>query len=439
MADENGKDLVDETTEEVTDAGGEAVDKAKEVADDAAETGQETAGEIKEKAGEAAEAASDAANAAVDKVKALAGDAADSIGDASGAVGETAGAAADKGKEAIGAAIGSASEAFDGDGDTGSVLKWLLPLLLLGVLLVLLFMFFSQSSVEGPAANTNASNEETSNTEAVGETEESLVTVEAKDGKYAISGVVADEATKASILKEAEAIWGSGNVDVNGLNVSANATPHKEGWWDGFRGLLPSLKDWKDGSISWTKGEIKTVGSIPGEVADKIKSLFEGWVLPVSIAGEEDAAKAANEKAMEMLSDADSVEKVVEGMNATVINFASGKSDVPEDAKTVLEKAASALRKLSPETVIEIGGHTDNTGNADSNMKLSSARAESVRKALIALEVNEKMLTAKGYGDTVPKGDNNTDEGRFSNRRIEYKAASGAENASAPAEPASDK
>ncbi len=58
-------------------------------------------------------------------------------------------------------------------------------------------------------------------------------------------------------------------------------------------------------------------------------------------------------------------------------------------------------------------------------MKLSQARAESVKNELVKLGVSDVMLTAKGYGDTVPKADNSTKEGQFANRRIEYKVVSG--------------
>ncbi len=196
---------------------------------------------------------------------------------------------------------------------------------------------------------------------------------------------------------------------------------------DGFKGLLPDLKDWKTGSIGWTGDAIKTVGDMPAGIADKIKSMFSGWGMPLSIAGVEGAAKAANEKALEMISGADSIEKLVEGMNASIINFASGSSEVPADANPILVKAAEALKKLKEGTVVEIGGHTDNVGNAESNMTLSTARAESVRKALVGLGVDEKMLTSKGYGQTAPKTDNNTEEGKFANRRIEYKVGGSTE------------
>jgi len=443
-------DMAGDAAGAVGDAAGATVDKGKELAGDAAsavgdaagatvDKGKELAGDAADLVGDAAGAVGDAAGATVDKGKELAGGAVDLAGDAAGAVGDAAGAAAGAVTGAAGAAagkvgdaFGSVGDSFDGDGDSGSILKWLLPLLLLGLILFLGFMFLSKPG--GATTTKEGEATKTGETKATGEAVESSVSIEAKDGKYAISGVVKDQATKDNIKTEAEAVWGAGNVDVEGLKVDANANEFKDGWWDNFKSLLPDLKDWKDGSISWADGAIKTVGEIPGAIADKIKSLFGGWGLPVAIAGAADMAKAANAKAMELLSGADSVEKVVEGLNASIINFATGKSDVPEDAKGILEKAAEVLKKQEAGSTIEVGGHTDNVGDADANLQLSQARADSVRKALIDLGVSESMLTAKGYGQATPKGDNTTEDGRFANRRIEYKVGSGGDEDAAAKE-----
>jgi outer membrane protein OmpA-like peptidoglycan-associated protein len=64
-------------------------------------------------------------------------------------------------------------------------------------------------------------------------------------------------------------------------------------------------------------------------------------------------------------------------------------------------------------------GHTDNVGDAISNKKLSQRRAETVRNVIISMGVEPERLTAIGKGDTEPKADNNTEEGRLMNRRVE--------------------
>ena len=70
----------------------------------------------------------------------------------------------------------------------------------------------------------------------------------------------------------------------------------------------------------------------------------------------------------------------------------------------------------------EIVGHTDNSGDAAMNLRLSEDRANAVRNYLIAQGVNPDSLVAIGYGQERPRADNGTEEGRAQNRRIEFNA-----------------
>jgi OOP family OmpA-OmpF porin len=113
---------------------------------------------------------------------------------------------------------------------------------------------------------------------------------------------------------------------------------------------------------------------------------------------------------------------VISALNLTVINFPTGKADIPGFNRAVLNRATAVLKQLPVSTVIEVRGHTDNVGDEASNLLLSQQRAEAVRTLLIEAGVPQAMLTAKGYGSTRPKASNDTAEGRYQNRRIEYAA-----------------
>ncbi len=88
----------------------------------------------------------------------------------------------------------------------------------------------------------------------------------------------------------------------------------------------------------------------------------------------------------------------------------------PESAET-LDKVAASLKDF-PDVKIQVAGHTDSTGSAAHNMKLSEARAASVMEYLVSKGVNPANLSAKGYGETEPVADNKTAEGKAQNRRV---------------------
>ncbi len=79
------------------------------------------------------------------------------------------------------------------------------------------------------------------------------------------------------------------------------------------------------------------------------------------------------------------------------------------------------LLKQNPGIKVEIGGHTDNAGNASDNLKLSQNRAKAVMDYLVAKGIDAARLTARGYGSTKPVAENTTEAGRAANRRTEMK------------------
>ncbi|MFN0123329.1 MAG: OmpA family protein [Blastocatellia bacterium] len=123
--------------------------------------------------------------------------------------------------------------------------------------------------------------------------------------------------------------------------------------------------------------------------------------------------------ALGMLKGAFSGDDLVRALNLNIINFASGSALIPKDNEDVLLKSAEAI-KAAKGVKIEVGGHTDNTGATAANLKLSADRANAVRAFLVKHGVPASALVAKGYGDAKPTATNDTDDGRFHNRRIEF-------------------
>ncbi len=100
------------------------------------------------------------------------------------------------------------------------------------------------------------------------------------------------------------------------------------------------------------------------------------------------------------------------------VNFETGKSDLTEESKAVLQDVAKQLA-ANPEVRVEVQGHTDNVGGRAYNQRLSQARARTVEKFLEANGVSPAQVSSKGYGMSKPIASNKTAEGRAKNRRVE--------------------
>lgn len=138
--------------------------------------------------------------------------------------------------------------------------------------------------------------------------------------------------------------------------------------------------------------------------------------------GDEDKAERCYNAALDALPNPFTAEQLVRALNILVINFDSGKFDVPGKRLAALKKGAEFIKKLSPEFPLEVGGHTDNVGQDSSNLTLSQNRANAVKQVLVGYGVRDDALQTRGYGASKPKpgADNSTEQGRFRNRRIEY-------------------
>lgn len=101
------------------------------------------------------------------------------------------------------------------------------------------------------------------------------------------------------------------------------------------------------------------------------------------------------------------------------IQFETGKDLIKTKSYLILNQIANVL-VTNPTYLIEIRGHTDNVGGSEFNQILSQKRAEAVRKYLIQKGINQKRMSANGYGDSLPVAPNNTSEGKTLNRRVEF-------------------
>jgi OmpA-OmpF porin, OOP family len=101
------------------------------------------------------------------------------------------------------------------------------------------------------------------------------------------------------------------------------------------------------------------------------------------------------------------------------IQFETGKDVIRPVSFGILDNVVSIMKE-NKEYNLTINGHTDNVGKADANMTLSQKRSEAVKAYLVKKGVEAGRLSAFGFGDTKPVGDNKTPDGRAKNRRVEF-------------------
>ncbi len=98
--------------------------------------------------------------------------------------------------------------------------------------------------------------------------------------------------------------------------------------------------------------------------------------------------------------------------------FPVDKAELNPGGERAIAKIAEFL-KQHPDRIVVVEGFTDSTGSPSHNRQLSDARAEAVRHALVLHGVEEKRITAKGFGEEYPVASNDTPAGRQLNRRVE--------------------
>jgi len=275
-----------------------------------------------------------------------------------------AGAVGDGARKVGGAVSGGASAVGGAVSDTaaagGGLLKRLFPLLgLLGLLLIALWAWrgCGSSAVD---ATKNAANKTVNATKNV-------------------AGSAAD-ATKNAANKAA-------NATKNVANNAANAT-----------------KNVANNAANATK-------NAAGNAANAVKNAAGKGAAALGFAGASKEAEFANSL---------STGKARVGSNFILdkVTFASGSANLESSSYGQLNNIKKVMDSY-PGLKVKLVGHTDNTGNADSNVRLSKARAAAVLNYLSSKGINRARLTSDGIGGSKPIASNASAQGKRQNRRVE--------------------
>jgi outer membrane protein OmpA-like peptidoglycan-associated protein len=179
--------------------------------------------------------------------------------------------------------------------------------------------------------------------------------------------------------------------------------------------------------------EIRTYGTSPSKPdtdgdglndGDEVLSYRTNPLMPDTDRGALGDAQEVKKGMNPLDPDDDAPKKIVEApVGSTIavnaIVFEKGSARLLAISEGTLRQASIVLRE-HPAIAVEIRGFTDNTGTDDANLALSLARADAVRAWLVRHGVEAQRIATQGFGSSNPVAHNDTPEGRWQNRRIEF-------------------
>lgn len=294
------------------------------------------------------------------------------------------------------------------------------------------------------------------------------------DGGVSLEGFVPDEATKTALVEQADSLF---DGPISDETIIARGVPD-ESWGDAVAAGLAQLPALEEGGLSVQDTTLTLTGSVasdddasalesgllaglpagytfdPGfevvapppvvetasnetqqetepEQTDEESDTGAAENTPETDPADSDAAEEAEPTDDAAVEDQQPVsapletldacqEAIDETLTGRSIQFSTASAVISPDSYELLNDLGSVASRC-PDAAIAVEGHTDSTGQLQSNIDLSLARAEAVVEYLVGLGIGRSRLSAFGFGPTLPIASNDTAEGRSQNRRIEFK------------------
>lgn len=246
-----------------------------------------------------------------------------------------------------------------------------------------------------------------------------FVALLSENGSVTLEGAVRDETSKQAIHSYASALFGTDMVIDE--TVVDEAVP--EGWPVRVLAGIDALQHTREGRLAVTPNGLAVNGwGLTPDIQAKVEEMLKGREDRVSVNVRFDAeAAAAEAKARELAAMsrpeicADEIGAILEAQS---IQFRPGSADISPESRGVIAAIADVLRSC-PGAQLEVAGHTDSQGREETNLALSTKRAEAVKAALEAQDLPLIIFRARGYGAEYPVAENESEAGRRLNRRIE--------------------
>ncbi len=285
---------------------------------------------------------------------------------------------------------------------------------------------FSLQAVLPPKIAVDGSQAETEDPE--------FIATRSPEGLIQLRGRIQSQQAKESVGVFAQALFGAANVD-NKTLIDPNLP---DGWPKRVFAGLEGLSDLHHGAVIVQPEEVAIRGtSAKPDIAAVVSKLFAVRL------GARDGYKIDVQHDPKLVEantglDARQCEAQIRAVLAEQqIAFAPGSTTIEASSQGILDAIADILREC-PDTSFVIEGHTDSQGRDEMNLSLSQQRADAVLGGLLARRILVQGITAKGFGETQPLADNETEEGRAANRRIAFRLVVDDTETDAPKEDTSD-
>ncbi len=236
-----------------------------------------------------------------------------------------------------------------------------------------------------------------------------------------LTGAAPDAATRMAVLSYAAAAFGAARLH-EGLALAQGVSP--PGWRAAALAGVDALAALESGEAMIADGRIDLTGATPDPLGARRAALAlgadqgQGWRatsrVRVDLPARAAATRLPPERCARELTDIAAVDPIL---------FAPSSAEIEGTSEAVLDRLAATLRRCGGGGGgggITVEGHTDSQGSEGYNARLSQARAEAVRAALVARGAPQSLLGAQGFGESRPIADNATEAGRARNRRIAF-------------------
>jgi OOP family OmpA-OmpF porin len=243
-----------------------------------------------------------------------------------------------------------------------------------------------------------------------------FLAIRSPEGQVQLRGRLSDAAQEEAILAYGRALFGSRET-----YLATREDPSlPEGWPARVIAALDVLGQLQQGAVTVRPDlvRIRGVTGNPRAEADISRLLSDKLG-----AGADYAIEVEYLEELDPALDIPTPEECEQDLNAILIEkkltFAPGEAVIESSGDVQLGVLADKLDDCKRGR-FEIGGHTDSQGREVMNQELSQARADALRDALLIRGVPAAQLTARGYGETQPIADNDTEAGREANRRLTF-------------------